>query len=194
MKERTLPELKKEKYMEEIEEKSLHVFEENTYQGTTIDMICDDILISKRTFFNYFENKEGLFYEIMKTATDGYRDYAEKAIADYNPEEALKKSILHFATSARIRFYNVTRTFWAFTLIQDRFMELRNADDKCNLLLFKNVVAFQNRQFIFNDDEMLIIISGLIREVIAVSSKDDLEANTLKWIDNIIKVCTEPIS
>ncbi len=73
-------------------------------------------------------------------------------------------------------------------------MELRNADDKCNLLLFKNVVAFQNRQFIFDDDEMLIIISGLIREVIAVSSEDNLEANTLKWIDNIIKVYTEPIS
>ena len=193
MAEKSLPEIKKEMYMQEIMKKALYCIEKNTYMGTTIDMICEDVLISKRTFFNYFESKEGLVYELVNHAHNVYYDFVEKALEECSPEDALEKSIIYFVTSARKRFYNVTRTFWALTLTQDRFMELRLKNDRCNLDLFKRAVASMNRRFIFDDSEMLLIISGLIREVIAISSEDKLEANAIKWINNIIELCTVPM-
>lgn len=44
-----------------IEKAALELATEHGYEAVTVDMVCDEAMISPRTFFNYFGSKEGAF-------------------------------------------------------------------------------------------------------------------------------------
>ena len=62
---KTKKELKIIRIRENIINISKLLFKEQGYRNTTIDQIVDKALISKATFYQYFENKEKLFIETL---------------------------------------------------------------------------------------------------------------------------------
>ena len=57
-----LRERKKAAIRSKVLEVAHKLFHESGFDGTTIEQICNDALISKRTFFRYFKDKESLVF------------------------------------------------------------------------------------------------------------------------------------
>lgn len=61
----------KEKRRLEIIEKSIDLFVQNGYYGTTVSDIAKEVGMSTGLLFHYFESKEKLYEEILKIGIDG---------------------------------------------------------------------------------------------------------------------------
>lgn len=189
---KTLPELKKEKHMREIIDRALDCIEKYGYEATTIDMICEDILISKRTFFNYFGSKEGLLYRMVEIYQDIYIEKAEEAFDEENPLDSLRTIIGQYVYLCR-RTLNTTKAFWSQTLINDEFMELRRRGDTFNLEIAKRAYAAAGRELAISDESMFILASGTMREVVISTKLDDCLETARKWANHLIDTYSRPI-
>jgi AcrR family transcriptional regulator len=84
---RGLRERKKLKTKEAIQREALRLFQEQGYEGTTIDQIAAAAEISPSTFFNYFPSKEDV------VLFDRYDPILESFMASLPPDVPLSQSI-----------------------------------------------------------------------------------------------------
>jgi AcrR family transcriptional regulator len=87
-----LRERKKLKTKEAIQREALRLFQEQGYEGTTIEQIAAAAEISPSTFFNYFPTKEDL------VLFDRYDPIFESFMLALPPDEPLSRSIEHALT------------------------------------------------------------------------------------------------
>ena len=59
---KNLREQKKEETHDNVLEVAHRLFRRESFDGTTLQMICSESSISKRTFFRYFRDKEFLVF------------------------------------------------------------------------------------------------------------------------------------
>lgn len=64
---------------ENIVSSAIKLMMKNGYSGTSIQMIAEEVSVSKSTVLHYFKNKEGILFEILK-------DFLPAAIGQFTPE------------------------------------------------------------------------------------------------------------
>ena len=113
MKELSLTEKKKAMSMNKIVRDSLHYFEKNGYYNTSVEKLCEEAMISRSTFFNYFGSKEKVIKLIME---DGLSDLKEMIgsvdiFSENDPVECIMK-ILAFQLEVTKKYKNTTFVFY----------------------------------------------------------------------------------
>ena len=79
-----------EEKKEKTVEKAREYFHTYGYRGASLSSLIAEIGISKPTFYNYFKNKEELFYTVMlETYNEFHYQYNQKARAAANAMEKL---------------------------------------------------------------------------------------------------------
>jgi AcrR family transcriptional regulator len=82
-------------------EAAKRLFAEEGYHGTTVGDVCDELGVGKGVFYWYFESKEILFKELVRSSLYELRRAQQDAISEVeDPVERLKKGI-----SASIGFF-----------------------------------------------------------------------------------------
>ena len=66
------------------------LFDANSFDGTTLDEICSQSMISKRTFFRYFRDKEALVFPHRETRIETFVTFLETHQDAENPFEVLR--------------------------------------------------------------------------------------------------------
>lgn len=80
----------REKTKSIIMEKSMRLFAENGYHGTSINQIAKEAGISKGLIYNYFEKKEDIVEEIISHAFSDFEFMFEQMMNFEEPYEAIK--------------------------------------------------------------------------------------------------------
>jgi AcrR family transcriptional regulator len=82
------------KRREQIIDAAFRLFAEQGYHGTTVGDICDDLGVGKGVFYWYFESKESLFRELLRTCLLHLRRAQEAAIEGVaDPVERIERGI-----------------------------------------------------------------------------------------------------
>ena len=72
------------------------LFREQGYDPTTLEEICAGALISKRTFFRYFADKESLVFPNRDERLAGFVAFLESTSENENPFETLRRATRTF--------------------------------------------------------------------------------------------------
>jgi AcrR family transcriptional regulator len=118
---------KKAATLAKVIEISHHRFHEKGFDSTTIDEICDAAMISKRTFFRYFKDKESLIFPQRDERLAQFTFFLSANIKEPNPFDVLRS-----ATSVLGRKYNENkyqilhqqRLIRSSNVLQDREREI----------------------------------------------------------------------
>ena len=87
-----------EEKKEKTIEKAREYFHTHGYRGASLSALIAEIGISKPTFYNYFKNKEELFYTVMlETYNEFHYQYDQRAKSAPNAMEKLDIFITTFA-------------------------------------------------------------------------------------------------
>ncbi len=74
------------------------------YKKTSIDILCQNIGISKGSFYNFFDSKEALFYHVIKETQKHLYEIIEEIISQnqskYGVAKALKEIYLEYSKSS----------------------------------------------------------------------------------------------
>lgn len=85
-----LRERKKAAIRSKVLEVAQKLFHQSGFDGTTIDQICNEALISKRTFFRYFKDKESLVFPHREEKLEAFILFLENHRDAQNPFDSLR--------------------------------------------------------------------------------------------------------
>lgn len=126
--------------MEDIKElildKAKERFERFGYKKTTMDELCHDCGISKKTIYSHFKNKEGLFSGLLMRENQKARDIIFGQIAEIT--DPLKKVIQLIKIS--IDFYNGD-SFISKVLRTDEILFSALLREKSDTLLMEEIIS-----------------------------------------------------
>jgi len=92
-----LRERKKEKTRTQLTDAAFRLFAEQGFDGTTIEQIVDEVEVSPRTFFRYFDSKEDVVIGFFDDIGLELRDMLEQRPEDEAPFEAVSESLRSLA-------------------------------------------------------------------------------------------------
>jgi AcrR family transcriptional regulator len=73
-------------------------FHQAGYEATTIDEVCQDVGVARRTFFRYFPDKESLVFPQRHERLQHFLGLLTEAPAGESPFASLRRIARHFAT------------------------------------------------------------------------------------------------
>ena len=154
------------------------------YKKTSIDTLCQDIGISKGSFYSFFESKEALFYQVIKETLDQLYSIVEERISQkqnkYGVADALKEIYLEYSKSSFM--YDVNNPdFLSFynKLNKEQRLELT---DKSYL----GAKIMLHKPFLSLKIEENLAISLLFAMLSSVSQKDDMLCEGTKVFEFMI--------
>ena len=109
-----------------IMDAAIEVFAEKTFQGASVSMIAKKAGISKGLLYNYFESKEALLKEIVKSATNKVYQHF-----DPNHDGVLTKDEFFFFIRKSIQAVKENVNYWKLysaLVLQPQVMELIEHD------------------------------------------------------------------
>jgi AcrR family transcriptional regulator len=77
------------------------LFRRKGFEDSTIDEICEEVGISRRTFFRYFPSKEALMFPHRAERIERFLGLLREAPRDESPIETLRKTAFVFAGEYR---------------------------------------------------------------------------------------------
>jgi AcrR family transcriptional regulator len=80
-----------------VERAALDLFLQKGFNSTTVDEIADEVDISRRTFFRYFESKEGVVFSNVNHDMNALETILASRSPDEPPLVALRESLIEFA-------------------------------------------------------------------------------------------------
>jgi AcrR family transcriptional regulator len=96
--ENPLRERKKAVIRAKVLEVAHDLFHRSGFDGTTIEQICNDALISKRTFFRYFKDKESLVFPHRDERLTVFVTFLENNQYIENPFDSLREATRMFGS------------------------------------------------------------------------------------------------
>lgn len=176
-----------------IMDAAIKVFAEKTFQGASVSMIAKEAGISKGLLYNYFESKEELLVEIIKTAASNiYESF------DPNHDGVLTKEEFFFFIKENFKGVKNNLPFWklyTMIILQPSVIELVEHDfDEVSGNYMKLVYELFNRSGIEDaEGEMLLFTSMLKGGFMQYIAAPDLfpidlfEEKLIKHYDNKLK-------
>lgn len=107
---------KKQRTRQAIESVALRLFEEQGFEGTTIDQIAAAAEIAPRTFFHYYPSKEDVVLADYASRLDRIEAALKASTSDQAPWPALKRAFLNVASDYETEREGLLRRF---RIIQD---------------------------------------------------------------------------
>ncbi len=189
MKELSLTEKKKVMSMNKIVRDSLHYFEKNGYYNTSVDKICEEAMISRSTFFNYFGNKEKVIKLIMEDGLQDLKDVIGSVdiMSEEDPVECLMK-ILVFQLKATKKYKNTTFVFYRMMMEDEECCRIKNSFDEEIAILVEQIqerLEFKNkqsRQWIKN------VFGGAFLDIVILTPEEDWEKSVRETIGGVIEM------
>jgi len=144
---------------------AIEIFAEKTYQGASVRMIAEKAGISKGLLYNYFENKEDLLKQIIKSAAKKVWEFF-----DPNKDGVLTKEEFIFFIKKGIQVVKQNINYWKLytaLVLQPPVLEIIK-DDIDNLAAhYSNLILNLFKSCKINDPEgELILFSSMLRGAI----------------------------
>ena len=144
---------------------AIEIFAEKTYQGASVRMIAEKAGISKGLLYNYFENKEDLLKQIIKSAAKKVWEFF-----DPNKDGVLTKEEFIFFIKKGIQVVKQNINYWKLytaLVLQPPVLEIIK-DDIDNLAAhYSNLIFNLFKSCKINDPEgELILLSSMLRGAI----------------------------
>ena len=93
-----LRERKKAAIRSKVLEVAHKLFHQSGFDGTTIEQICNEALISKRTFFRYFKDKESLVFPNREEKLEAFIAFLDNHRDVDNPFDSLRQATRIFGS------------------------------------------------------------------------------------------------
>ena len=93
----SLRERKKQKTRDQLFHAAVKLFKDKGFENTTVEEIADAALVSRRTFFRYFQTKEAVVFAQVPGAMDHFRTLLSEIHEDETPIAAVKRAALFMA-------------------------------------------------------------------------------------------------
>ncbi|WP_286909462.1 TetR/AcrR family transcriptional regulator [Clostridium sp. UBA1652] len=161
------------------------------YKKTSVDILCQNIGISKGSFYSFFDCKEALFYEVLKNTLEKLYATVEEKISQkknkYGVADALKEIYLEYSQSSFmydvnnpdfLSFYNKLNTeqrsemedrshIGAKFMINKPFLSLKVEEDLAISLLFAMLSTVSQRDNMLCDGKKVFafMIDNLIDDI-----------------------------
>jgi AcrR family transcriptional regulator len=126
-----LAERKTNRNIEIVMHNALHFFEDNGYDSTTIEQLCDAAMISQSTFFNYFGTKEKIVELVMRDGLKDCYEFREKILTEGGDMREAASKMLMFICDANEKYCNTVSVFHRIALQRQDF---RDIEEEHNLL------------------------------------------------------------
>ncbi|MBR0468934.1 MAG: TetR/AcrR family transcriptional regulator [Mogibacterium sp.] len=155
-----LAERKKNRSIEIVMHNALHFFEENGYDSTTIEQLCDAAMISQSTFFNYFGTKEKIVELVMRDGLKDCYEYREKLLAENGDTPEAARKMLMFICAANEKYCNTVSVFHRIALQRQEF---RDIEEEHNALGARMVeAAFESAGTVcpFSTETLKVLLGG----------------------------------
>ncbi len=158
------------------------------YKKTSVDILCQNIGISKGSFYSFFDSKEALFYEVLKNTLEKLYATVEEKISQkknkYGVADALKEIYLEYSQSSFM--YDVNNPDFL------SFYNKLNAEQRSEMADRSHIGAkfMINKPFLSLKVEEDLAISLLFAMLSTVSQKDNMLCDGKRvfgfMIDNLI--------
>jgi AcrR family transcriptional regulator len=166
---------KKENNIEAIVREAKHVFEEKGYHNTSVKELCERVMISKTTFFNYFTNKAAILEIIADETVEEVRsEILAKAEIEKDPVKLI--SAIYIRMLADVLGYpGLAATTYEYLL---KNTALQGLNDKYKSLIMTYIIeAKANKQIngTIPNEIAYSIINGCFLSVIFAYNGEDKE-------------------
>lgn len=92
-----------------IEDEATRLFLEKSYEAVTLEEICEAAVVSRRTFFNYFQSKDHVAIGHMPSSMND-EDYNALATMTLEKGQLLSQAIMNFMSQRRIDHETTTQS------------------------------------------------------------------------------------
>lgn len=156
----SLAERKKQQKIDEIMHSALHYFEENGYDNTRIDQLCDAAMISQSTFYNYFGNKEKIVELIMMDGLKDYCEYTDEILEkSEDPFDAVRKILLMICDSSA-KYCNTVSVFHRIALQNEDLKRIEEEHNALGAGLIEYAFEKTGRSCPLNNETLKVILGG----------------------------------
>jgi len=144
---------------------AIEIFAEKTYQGASVSMIAQKAGISKGLLYNYFESKEDLLKEIIKSASQKVWQYF-----DPNKDGVLTKEEFIFFIRKGIQVIKENINYWKLYLtlvLQPLVIDIVKSDvDDLAKQYGKMIFELFKRSNMKDPEGELLLMSAMLRGAI----------------------------
>ena len=148
-----------------IMDAAIEIFAEKTYQGASVSMIAHKAGISKGLMYNYFESKEDLLKEIIKSASQKVSQYF-----DPNKDGVLTKEEFIFFIKKGIQFVKENINYWKLYIslvMQPSVLDIIKNDIDSLAAHYSNLIFNLFRSSNLKDPEgEMLLLSSMLRGAI----------------------------
>lgn len=159
------------------------------YKKTSIDILCQNVGISKGAFYNFFESKEDMFYQVIKQTQAELYLLVEQHLAanpsKYGVAEALKEVFTEYCKSS---FMYDTKSTDFQTFLNKLSREQQN---ELNSLSYERAQFMIRKPFLrlkIDEEFAMSILSAMLA---TVSQKENMLSNAAEvfsfMIDNLVE-------
>ena len=159
-----LAERKKNRNMEIVMHNALHFFEDNGYDNTTIEQLCDAAMISQSTFFNYFGTKEKIVELVMKDGLKDCYEFREKLLTDKNGLNGSAKKMLIFICRANDKYCRTVSVFHRIALQRQEFRDIEEEYNALGAQMLEAEFESRGRKCPLSNETLKVMLGGIFAE------------------------------
>ena len=137
----SLAERKKERKIDYMLSVARHLFQRKGYDNTTVEELCDDAMISRSTFFNYFGSKEQLIFLINERQVQDLNVFVDELLEDESSEPLdIIRQYFNLIINSTINYSEITAVFYQLAMRNSEFSKLLKGYHAIEYKIIKNAV------------------------------------------------------
>ena len=183
-----LAERKKNRNMEIVMHNALHFFEENGYDNTTIEQLCDAAMISQSTFFNYFGTKEKIVELVMKDGLKDCYEFRKRLIADKNGLQGSAKKMLIFICRANDKYCRTVSVFHRIALQRQDFREIEEEYCTLGAQMVEAEFESEGRKCPLSSETLKVILGGIYAEPMLTLPPEEACAKVRQTVSEFLQL------
>ena len=181
-----LAERKKNRNIEIVMHNALHFFEDNGYDNTTIEQLCDAAMISQSTFFNYFGTKEKIVELVMRDGLKDCYEYREKLLAEDTDMREAARKLLMFICDANDKYCNTVSVFHRIALQRPEFKDIEEEHNALGAQIVEAAFECMGRVCPLSNETLKVLLGGCFADPFLTLSPKEACARTRQSISELL--------